>query len=262
MIPKKIHYCWFGGNPKPNVVQKCINSWKKYCPDYEIIEWNETNYDISRNQYMQDAYNEKKWGFVSDFARVDIIYHHGGIYLDTDVQLIKSFDALLNCQSFYGFEDDGNKKYFVNLGHGFAAEKGNEFIKRIVDSYTALSFYDETGNLNLIPSPQLNSQVFIDYGFKMNNQKQSIDGNIIYPGDYFDPKNFGTGSINITKNTYSIHHYDASWFDEEEKQRLKSTWKRIRKNNRKENILHLPNRLLMRLLGKKQYNKIKKHLKK
>ena len=104
MIPKKIHYCWVGGNSKPPLVKKCIQSWKKYCPDYEIIEWNESNYDISKNIYMKQAYEAKKWAFVTDYMRLDIIYEHGGIYLDTDVELIKNIDDLLSNEAFAGIE--------------------------------------------------------------------------------------------------------------------------------------------------------------
>ena len=262
MIPKKIHYCWVGGNPLPTSVKKCIASWKKYCPDYEIIEWNENNYDFTKNQYMKDAYEAKKWGFVPDYARVDIIYHHGGIYLDTDVQVIKNFDSLLDCKSFFGFEDDGNNKFYINLGHGFAGEKGNPLLKNIMDSYQALSFYNPDGSQNLTPSPILNSTVLEKYGFVMDNHYQSINDNIIYPGDYFDPKSFITGLLHLTKNTYSIHHYDASWVDEEIKARIKKVWKLNKRNDRIDSIIHFPNRFLINVLGEEKYKRLKQKIKK
>ena len=262
MIPKKIHYCWVGGNPLPVSVKKCIASWKKYCPDYEIIEWNEKNYDFTKNDYMKDAYEAKKWGFVPDYARVDIIYQHGGIYLDTDVQVIKSFNSLLNCKSFFGFEDDGNEKFYVNLGHGFAGEVGNPLLKEIMDSYETISFYNKDGSLNLTPSPILNSTVLEKYGFVMDNHYQSINDNVIYPGDYFDPKSFITGLLHLTKNTYSIHHYDASWFDEEKKFRKKTEWKQYKRIYRRDRIIHLPNRILINILGEEKYTQLKKKIKK
>lgn len=120
-IPKIIHYCWVGGANKPKSVQYCIDTWKKYCPDYEIIEWNEDNYDFSKNQYMKEAYNSKKWGFVPDYARLDIIYQHGGIYMDTDVEMVASLDSLLEYEGFFGFENTGNGQFYVNCGHGFGA---------------------------------------------------------------------------------------------------------------------------------------------
>lgn len=262
MIPKKIHYCWVGGNPLPASVKKCIASWKKYCPDYEIIEWNESNYDFTKNQYMKDAYEAKKWGFVPDYARVDIIYHHGGIYLDTDVQVIKSFNSLLNCKSFFGFEDDENGKFYVALGLGFAGEKGNPLLKEITDSYETISFYNKDGSLNLTPSPILNSTVLEKYGFVMDNHYQSINDNVIYPGDYFDPKSFTTGLLHKTKNTYSIHHYDASWVDEEIKARIKNVWKLNKRNNRIDSIIHFPNRFLINVLGEEKYKRLKQKIKK
>lgn len=262
MIPKKIHYCWVGGNPLPTSVKKCIASWKKYCPDYEIIEWNENNYDFTKNQYMKDAYEAKKWGFVPDYARVDIIYHHGGIYLDTDVQIIRNFDSLLICKSFFGFEDDGNNKFYVNLGHGFAGEKENPILKDIMDSYQALSFYNHDGSQNLTPSPILNSTVLEKYGFVMDNHYQSINDNIIYPGDFFDPKSFITGLLSITENTYSIHHYDASWLDEEKNFRKKTEWKQYKRIYRRDKIFHLPNRILISVLGEEKYTQLKKKIKK
>ena len=145
MIPKKIHYCWFGGNPLPELAQKCIASWKKYCPDYEIIEWNETNYDITKNNYMNQAYENKRWGFVPDYARLDIIYTHGGIYLDTDVELIKPIDELLTLKAFAGVEQNSE---YVALGLGFGAEKEHPTIKALRDYYDTLSFV-ENGELGL-----------------------------------------------------------------------------------------------------------------
>lgn len=262
MIPKTIHYCWFGGNPKPKSVIKCINSWKKYCPDYEIIEWNEDNYDISSNRYMKEAYEAKKWGFVPDYARVDIIFNHGGIYLDTDVQIIKNFDPLLNDSAFFGFEDDGDVRFHIALGLGFAAEKGNQLVKNIMDSYKDLSFSNPDGSLNLIPSPQLNTKVFVEKGFLLNNSKQKIDGIMVYPGDYFDPKNYYSGLLNITKNTYSIHHYDASWFEDDDRKKLKNQWKKEKRKARKEAFIYLPNIVTKKILGEKRYEIIKTKLKK
>ena len=121
MIPKVIHYCWFGGNPIPEKDRRYIEGWKEKCPDYEIIEWNERNYDVSKNKYMAQAYEEKKWGFVSDYARLDLVYQYGGIYFDTDVELLKPLDNLLELEMFCGFE---STKY-VNFGIGFGAEKEN-----------------------------------------------------------------------------------------------------------------------------------------
>ena len=213
-IPKIIHYCWVGGNPKPESVLYCIESWKKYCPEYEIKEWNESNYDFTQNLYMNQAYEAKKWGFVPDYARLDIIYKYGGIYLDTDVEVIRSLDELLKNNSFFGFEDTGENEYFVACGLGFGAKPGNELIKKLRDYYETVSFLNVDNSLNLTPAPRHNLKVFEEYGVQMNNQYQDMEGNIFFPSEYFCPKIFKTGVTHKTKNTFSIHHFTASWMDE------------------------------------------------
>lgn len=213
-IPKIIHYCWVGGNEKPESVKYCIESWKKFCPDYKIIEWNESNYDFSKNEYMKQAYEAKKWGFVPDYARLDIIYEYGGIYLDTDVELIKNLDDILDCNSFFGFEDTGEGDFFVACGLGFGAEAHNELIKKLRDYYDSVNFINTDGSLNLMPAPRHNAAVFKEYGVLMDNSLQDYQGNIFFPSDYFCPKVFKTGKTKITEHTYSIHHFSASWMDE------------------------------------------------
>lgn len=213
-IPKIIHYCWVGGNPKPQSVLYCIKSWKRCCPDYEIREWNESNYDFTKNEYMRQAYEAKKWGFVPDYARLDIVYEHGGIYLDTDVEMVRSFDELLNHESFFGFEDTGEGSYFVACGLGFGASKHNKLIKMLRDYYDSVQFYNSDGTLNLKPAPRHNTPIFAEFGAKMNNSLQEIDGNVFYPAEYFCPKVFKTGKLRVTQKTYSIHHFSASWMDD------------------------------------------------
>lgn len=213
-IPKIIHYCWVGGNPKPQSVLYCIESWKRCCPDYEIREWNETNYDFTKNEYMHQAYEAKKWGFVPDYARLDIIYEHGGIYLDTDVEMVRSFDELLEHEGFFGFEDTGEGTYFVACGLGFGAQKHNALIKELRDYYADVRFHHPDGTLNLMPAPRHNNAVFEKYGAKMDNSHQNIQGNVFYPSEYFCPKVFKTGKMRLTKKTYSIHHFSASWMDD------------------------------------------------
>lgn len=213
-IPKIIHYCWVGGAPKPQSVVYCIESWKRFCPDYEIREWNETNYDFTKNEYMRQAYEAKKWGFVPDYARLDIIYEHGGIYLDIDVEMVRSFDELLCHEGFFGFEDTGEGSFFVNCGSGFGAQKHNRLIKALRDCYIPLNFINHNGMPDLTPSPVLNATVFANYGVKMNNDCQQIDGNVFYPAEYFCPKIFNTGKLRLTKKTFSMHHFSASWMDD------------------------------------------------
>lgn len=206
-IPKKIHYCWFGKNPLPEKNKLWIESWKRNCPDYEIIEWNESNYDITQNKYMHDAYITKKWGFVPDYARLDIIYTHGGIYLDTDVEVVRNLDDLLYQEAFAGV--DGS--HFVSLGLGFGARKGNQLIKRLRDEYDNVHFMDEKGNIDLTAAPTLQGPIFEKLGFKRNGEQQFIGGMTIYPEKVLAAKCNYTGRIMPTPNTYAIHHYDASW---------------------------------------------------
>ena len=206
MIPKKIHYCWFGKTEMPKLGIQCIASWKRFMPDYEIICWNEANYDVSKNPYMFEAYQRKKWGFVPDYARLDIIYRHGGIYLDTDVEIIKSFDFISNIPAFCGFEDNEH----VNFGVGFGAEPGFKLLKELLDYYEDLSFYKD-GKLNLTPSPVYQTAILLRHGLTQNNQRQKIADMEIFPAYYFSPKSLITQKITITSNTYSIHHFAASW---------------------------------------------------
>jgi len=207
-IPKIIHYCWFGGNPLPDLAQKCIASWKKFCPDYRIKEWNESNYDVRNIPYISQAYDAKKYAFVSDYARLDIIYEHGGIYLDTDVELVKPLDNLLNLNGFMGFE---NGK-LCNTGLGFGATSKLPIIKELRDIYTSLYFIKEDGNFNQTPCPYYQTDLLLKKGLLQNDSKQTIEGLTIFPKEYFCPKNY-LGETNLTKDTYSIHHFDASWQD-------------------------------------------------
>ena len=212
-IPKIIHYCGVGNEPKPQSVLYCIESWKKYCPDYEIKEWNETNYDFTKNLYMKQAYETKKWGFVPDYARLDIIYQYGGIYLDTDVEIIKSFDHLLKNECFFGFENTGDGQYFVNCGHGFGASPNNEIIKKARDIYNQLSFINDNGTLNMTPSPFYTTQVLRQFGLIQNNEDQTFNCFRVFSSDVLCPKSFRTGKLNLTSRSVSIHHFTASWMD-------------------------------------------------
>lgn len=216
LIPKKIHYCWFGRNPLPERYKKWMDSWKKFCPDYEIIEWNEDNYDVTKNKYMKQAYEAGKWGFVPDYARLDIIYNYGGIYLDTDVELVKNLDELLYQEGFAGFESD---KY-VALGLGFGAVAGNELIKDMRNEYDKYSFIDESGSFNLMTSPILQTQYLIERGLKQNGEYQILDGGfVIYPEKVLNGSGYPPRNVRLTPDTYSVHHYDGSWLDADARQR-------------------------------------------
>ena len=208
-IPKVIHYCWFGKNPIPDKNKVWIESWHKFCPDYEIKLWNEDNYDIAKNKYMLQAYEAGKWGFVPDYARVDIIYNYGGIYLDTDVEIIQPLDDLLYQDAFMGFESDDR----VALGLGFGAVKGHPIIKEMRDMYENLSFVKEDGTLNQIPSPTYQTEILLKHGLKKNGSYQIIDKLTVYPEKLINGKDLQTHIIETLPCTKMIHHYDASWFD-------------------------------------------------
>lgn len=253
MIPKKIHYCWLGGNPLPESAKKCIRSWQKYCPDYEIIEWNETNYDFTKNRYMREALEAKKWGFVPDYARLDIIYEHGGIYLDVDVELVRSYDDFLNYKGFAGFESDR----YVALGLGFGAEAGNPMIKKLMDSYETMSFLNEDGSLNMVASPELNTEVFAQEGLALDGSFQQIDGFTFLPVDYLCPKSFNDGIIRKTENTYSIHHFDASWFDQKQQAEKAERWKQKQKKAKKKAVKATLKRAVIGIIGAQNYRRIR-----
>ena len=212
MIPKVIHYCWFGNNPLPEKYLSYIETWRKFCPDYEIKEWNEKNFDVTSNDYCREAYAAGKWAFVSDYARLKIIYDNGGIYLDTDVEMIKDIRKLVkDGDGFIGFQNNEQ----ITTGLGFSAEKGNECIKTMLDMYVNCHFKSENGKLNMLPCPARNTVALKKCGLKTGkknmNNVQYLNGITVYPVDYFNPINFDTKKSNITNNTYCIHHYSSSW---------------------------------------------------
>lgn len=228
MIPRKIHYCWFGGNELPARDRYCIESWKKMCPDYEIIRWDESNYDISKCAYMKEAYEAKRLGFVPDYARLDIIYEHGGIYLDTDVELIRNLDDLLTLEGFAGFEASDQTQKCIALGLGFGAQPHNEIIRKLRDDYDDKHFMKEDGQPNLTAAPVYSTALLRQLGLIEDGANQSIDGFQFFSEEYFCPKSCVTDETHITENTYSIHHYNASWFTEDERKRaaIVNTWKK------------------------------------
>ena len=215
-IPKTIHYCWFGGKPLPDSVKKCIENWKKVCPDYEIVRWDESNYDYHQHPFTKEAYEAKKWAFVSDVARLDIVYNHGGIYLDTDVELLRSLDPFLENQAFMGFEQ-GRK---VATGLGFGAEKGNPVIKANLDAYNEISFTAEDGNIDEIACPIITTSVLEQIGLERKDMFQQLEGIAIYPTSVFCPMLYSDGTADVKEDTVSIHRYAASWTTEEEKQKM------------------------------------------
>lgn len=213
LIPKVIHYMWLGKKPIPSNLQKCIDSWKKYCPDYEIREWNEDNYDINKHPYMKQAYEKRAYGFVPDYARLDILYNHGGFYLDTDVELKKSLDELRYQEAFVGVE----KWQVVNFGGCSGSVKGHPMIKKFLDARQNIFYCDEFGNQNKNTCGFYDTQVILNEGYKINGMTQNINGMNIYAYDYFHSYDYMSGITNETENTYSIHWFNGGWMDDKMK---------------------------------------------
>ena len=229
-IPKIIHYCWFGNGKMPPLFKKCIESWKKYCPDFEIKCWSEENFDINQNRYVKEAYEAKKWAFVTDYVRLKVLYDCGGIYLDTDVELIKPLGDLIKERGFMGFDENG----VMCTGLGFGCEKGNDLVGELLKDYDDIPFKLEDGSYDLTPCPDRNSNTLKKLGMDITNHSQIFMGIKFFPREYFCPMDYISGKIKKTENTNSIHHYSASW--------TSKTSKRTR--------------TLKRILGIKLYNKL------
>lgn len=206
-IPKVIYYCWFGPSKPPRLVEKCIRSWKKYCPDYKIVCLSEENFDFNQNRYAREAYAAGKWAFVSDYARLHVLYNEGGIYLDTDIELIKPLDKLIEETGYMGFDDNG----LIATGLGFACEKGNELVGALLKDYDDIPFVLPDGTYDLTPCPNRNTDTMLSLGLDLKNQDQIFMGIHMLPEDYLCPIKYYTGKKTITKNTHSIHHFCASW---------------------------------------------------
>lgn len=209
-IPKKIHYCWFGNKEMPYNLKKNVEEWQEKCPDYKIIRWDEKNYDVSKNMYMKQAYEAGKWGFVPDYARLDIIANEGGIYLDTDVKIIKPLDDLLRCYSFMGYVDN----VMVALGLGFGAVCNNPLICEMRDYYNDKHFIKKDGSLDMRACVEYQYPVLKKWGYKMNNTQQEIDGNIVYPSEVLNPLGKVKFHTCFTENTHTVHDAQISWEDD------------------------------------------------
>lgn len=207
MIPKIIHYCWFGGKPLPADAQKCIASWRKYMPDYEIKEWNESNFDINSNTYVCQAYQSRKFAFVTDYVRLYALATEGGVYMDTDVEVLKSFDPFLYHNAFSGFENNN----FVPTGM-MASEKGGKWVSELLDYYTDRPFFKSDGTMDTTTNTVTITNNMAGHGLVQNNTYQDFPGlTTMYPSEYFCPKDHRTGRIELTPNTVCIHHFACSW---------------------------------------------------
>lgn len=233
---KIIHYCWFGNGEKSKLIKKCINSWKKYMPDYKIIEWNEKNFDINCNSYVKEAYENKKYAFVSDYARLKIIYEYGGIYLDTDVELLKRIPDDIIKSGYFAKESEDE----INTGLGFSTNKNNDIIRLIMKSYDNEHFINEDGSLNTYTCVSRTMDVLKKNGYEMTRNTKSIDNVPIFSQEYFCGFDLKTNHYNITSNTISVHHYAATW------------------QNRKTRFVKKIKKIISRIIGKKNYENISK----
>ena len=234
MIPKTIHYCWFGRNTLPEMAKECIESWKKFLPDYEIKEWNEDNFNVNITTYTAEAYKAKKYAFVSDYARFWILYNYGGLYFDTDVEILKPLDDIITRGGFMGmekmegntFDNFSNDTVMVNPGLGLGVEKGHELYKEILDVYSNRHFITWSGNFTgtvvTTTTNHLLGKTCIN-----KNEINEYEGIFIYPDEYFDPMNFYTKEITITENTRTIHKYATTWNMGERNSRLKDIKRRL-----------------------------------
>lgn len=222
LIPPVIHYCWFGGKEMPDLYKQCIESWHRHCPDYEIKEWNETNCDIAETNFTKQAYEVGKYGFVPDYFRLKIIYENGGIYLDTDVEMLKNLDDLRYNHAFCGLEFPGEAAF----GLGFGAEKGYEVIHFLMQRYKSMNFVKRDETFDETISPVYQTEDLFRLGMKYGNCLQLVEGLTIYPIEVLSPQNINTGERCITEYSYTLHHYDGSWVGGEHLKR-----KRIREEN-------------------------------
>ncbi len=241
MIPKVIHYVWVGGNPLTPLAEKCIASWEKFCPDYEIKRWDETNFDINENIFCKEAYESKKWAFVSDYIRVKVLHEFGGIYMDTDVEVTKPLDEFLKHKAFSGFECT------MKIPTGIiAAEKNNNWVKLMLDYYNDKHFIHEDGSLHLVPNVLFMTDLTKQhYDIKMNNKLQDLGDIVFYPNDYFCP--YLENDIALaTENTATIHHFASSWLPESYK----------KKRDRRTKFRGFIKSVMKFFLGKKNYEKV------
>ncbi len=206
MIPKTIHYCWFGRGKKPALAQKCIESWEKYLPEYNIVEWNEDSFNLDEYIYAREAYNSRKFAFVTDVVRLYAIYTQGGIYMDTDVEVLKPLDSLLGYEAVSGFETTN----LIPTGL-MASEKGSQIIGKLLNEYKMRKFINEDGSFNTTTNVIYITNTMKEYGLKLNNEFQTIGGFTFLPSDYLCPKSVKDGKIHLTKNTLTIHHFAGSW---------------------------------------------------
>ncbi|WP_037372378.1 glycosyltransferase family 32 protein [Anaerovorax odorimutans] len=208
LIPKTINYCWFGGNPMPELIQNCIKSWDIYLPEYKKVLWNENSFDVESHQFTREAYKCKKYAFVSDYVRLYALYNYGGLYMDTDVEVLKNLDEFLKYPAFSGFENPS----FIPTGIMGSISK-HPWVKRFLDYYKDRGFYNNDGSMDLKANVRFMTQISEnEFGLRRNNEFQILKNDVyIFPNDYFCPKIWKTKEIVLTENTHTIHYFTGTW---------------------------------------------------
>ena len=248
-IPKVIHYCWFGGNPKPKLAEKCIKSWKKYCPDWKIVEWNEDNFDLSTVPlYVRQAIEAGRWAFVTDYVRLRALTEQGGVYMDTDVELVKPLEPYLHHRAFAGFESPTS----VQTGL-LACEKGFPLFWEFLEHYDHASFLLPDGTPDTTTNVQVLTELCRNHGLVCNDRLQTVAGLTIYPKEVFCPVDFDTRLLQKTRKTVAIHWFSGSWQTEEERQYLEAEAKRLAAERASARRVAIGTFLL----GEKGYEKVK-----
>ena len=213
MIPKIIHYCWFGRGEMPTLAKKCIASWKKFCPDYELRLWNEDSFDVNSHPFVKEAYEARKFAFVTDYVRLWALVKEGGIYMDTDVEVLKPLDEFLSLPAFSGFETESSVPTGI-----MASEKNGIWIKDLLGYYEGRHFILQDGRMDMTTNVMIITNMMRGGGFRFDNTKQDFQGMVtMFPKDFFCPKSWETGEIRLTANTYTIHHFAASWHSRRER---------------------------------------------
>lgn len=259
MIPKIIHYCWFGHGKMSPLMEKCINSWKKYCPDYEIIEWNEDNFDVNSVLWTKQAYAAKKYAFVADYVRLKALYDFGGVYMDTDQELIKPLTPFMEHEGFIGFLNTADQVNTGIIGAGVIGA-GHDIIKELLDYYDGRAFLTD-GNADTLPNTDIITEIFKSKGLVTNDERQDVAGFAVYPPTVFCP----TSCVSIhdckSKDTVALHHWAMTWRTE----KAKKDFSRVRRHQRwwyrsLEWLRYLPNRIVRKVFGNERIDNLKKRL--
>ena len=245
-IPKVIHYCWFGPDPIPAEVENCLHSWKKAMPDYQIIQWNTQNFDVTQCAYTRQAFAAGKYAFVADYARLYILYQYGGIYLDSDVEVLKSLEPFMTDEAFTGFESRELIAAWI-----MASVKGQPMFKYFLDYYQDRTFVGENGQYDMTPNTMIITAICQKHGLILNNSEQSIQKLHIYPVTYFCPRRPYENKENFSEKTCTIHYFSGSWMSERQKKlRQNPLWK----------LIHRLASVSLKLLGGQKHHQLKDFL--